>query len=52
MLPRHARANQAALHPATSLYSTRDIKSQESLEEETNCRNLFEGIQEIIFSLG
>jgi hypothetical protein len=46
------RANQAALHPATSLYSTRDIKSQESLEEETNCRNLFEGIQEIIFSLG
>jgi hypothetical protein len=27
------RANQAALHPATSLYSSGDLKSQESLEE-------------------
>jgi hypothetical protein len=46
------RANQAALHPATSLYSSEDLKSQESLEEEMSYRNLFEGIQKIIFSLG
>jgi hypothetical protein len=45
------RANQAALHPATSLYMTASRKSQESWGEISRTKSL-EGVDEIIIRLG
>jgi hypothetical protein len=44
------RANQAALHPATPLYSTKEPKSQESWGKISRTKSL-EGVDEIIIRL-